>query len=272
MPRFIGTNINLPMITSDLLNLGLIGLALGLSLPLVGVFVILRREALISDAFSHVLLLGIALSLTFKINLILGIFAFAIIAGLLINLVRNKSSLSVDAVVGIFFTTSLALGSLMISSEELLESFLGDITKITQVDVTLSAGLAFFLIVALLVKFREFTFTSFAPDLAQVDGLKVKRYELAFTLILALAVAMGIKLVGTLLISALIIVPAATAKIFSLQIRTMAIWSMFFGLLAMLAGLFVSGTLGSPPGPTIILLSSTVFFLVLILHSLFKRG
>lgn len=271
MPRFISTDTSPQMITSDLLNLGFIGLALGLSLPLVGVFVILRKEALVSDAFSHVLLLGIALSLTFKINLLLGIFVFAVIAGLLINLVRNKSSLGVDAVVGIFFTTSLALGSLMISSEELLESLLGNIEKIGQVDVWLSVGLAVFLIITLLAKFREFAFTSFAPDLAQVDGLKVKRYELAFTLILALAVAMGIKLVGALLISALIIVPAATAKIFSLQIRTMAIWSMFFGLLAMLAGLFMSNTLGFPPGPTVILLSSTVFFLVLVLHSLFKR-
>ena len=172
--------------------------------------------------------------------------------------------------VGLFFTASLALGSLLIPSEELLETFLGDLEKIRWTDVAVSAALAGLIIITLLGRFREFAFAAFAPDLAQVDRLKVKKYELAFMLILALGVAIGIKLIGTLLVSALIIVPAATAKIFSTQIRALAVWSMLLGLASTLVGLIYSIKLNSPPGPTIILAGSVLFFLAFILHSLFK--
>lgn len=259
---------------SDLLNNLypiLISLSLGLSLPLIGVFVILRREALLSDALAHVILLGIALAVTFKINVLVGILAFAVLAGLAINAVKNKANLGLDAIVGVFFTTSLALGSLLISSEELLEAFLGDLEKITRGDIVLSTILAVVIVATLIVRFREFAFVSFAPDLAKVDKLNVKRYELLFMLLLSLGVAMGIKLVGTLLISALVIIPAATAKIFSFQIRAMAIWSMAFGLASVLLGLAAVNFLTSPPGPTIILVSSAIFFLVFVISSIFSN-
>ena len=256
---------------AEIINLILLSLSLGITLPLIGVFTVLRKEALLSDALAHVILLGIALSIIFKINILLGIFAFSILAGLAIYLVKNKSSLELDAVVGVFFTTALTLGALLISSEELLESFLGNLEKITRPDVIISTVLAAVLIFALFYKFKEFASASFAPDLAQVDGLKVQRYELFFMLMLALAVAMGIKLVGTLLISALIIVPAATAKIFTMQLRTMALWSVIFGVAAVFAGLTATLYWGTPPGPTIILSGSGLFFLTLIGHLLFKK-
>lgn len=258
------------MILFNNLNLILLSLALGLSLPLIGVFVVLRKEALLSDALAHVILLGIALSLVFKVNVALGIFLFSIIAAFAIHSVKNKANLSLDAIIGVFFTTALAIASLLIPSEELLESFLGNFNKISRIDVGLSLLLAGLIIAALLLKFREFAYASFAPDLAQVDKLKVKKYELAFILILALGVAMGIKLVGTLLISALIIIPAATAKIFSFQIRAMALWSMMFGLIAVLTGLFAAKIFNLPSGPAMTLTGSVLFFAIFILHSLFK--
>ncbi|MBI4118856.1 MAG: metal ABC transporter permease [Parcubacteria group bacterium] len=239
-------------------------------MPLIGVFAILRREALLSDALAHVILLGIALAITFKINVMVGILVFAGLAGLAIYAVKNRGNLGLDAIVGVFFTTSLALGSLLIEGEELLEAFLGDLEKITRGDVILSVILAAVIVATLIAKFREFAFISFAPDLAKVDKLNVKKYELFFVLLLSLGVAMGIQLVGTLLISALVIIPAATAKIFSFQIRAMAAWSMVFGLTTVLAGLAVVNFLGSPPGPTIILVSSAIFFLIFLLHSIFK--
>lgn len=248
----------------------LISLSLGLSLPLIGVFVILRREALLSDAMAHVILLGIALAITLKINIFLGILVFAVLAGLAIHAVKGRANLGLDAIVGVFFTTSLALGTLLIEEHELLEAFLGNLGKISRGDVILSTGLATIIVITLIAKFREFAFVSFAPDLAQVDKLNVKKYELLFVLLLAMGVAMGIQLVGTLLISALIIIPAATAKIFSFQIRTMAGWSMIFGLLSVLLGLVATSFLASPPGPTIILVSSAIFFFTFIIHSLFK--
>ncbi|MBI4120618.1 MAG: metal ABC transporter permease [Parcubacteria group bacterium] len=258
------------MTITDNLGLIVLALSLGLSLPLIGVFVILRKQALLSDALAHVLLLGIALSLVLKINTAAGLFVFAMAAAVAIFFVKDKSRVNLDAVVGVFFTTSLALGSLLIPSEELLETFLGNLEKIGWTDVAVSAALAGLIIITLLGRFREFAFAAFAPDLAQVDRLKVKKYELAFMLILALGVAIGIKLIGTLLVSALIIVPAATAKIFSLQIRSMAVWSMLLGLASALIGLVYSIKLDSPPGPTIILAGSALFFLTFILHSLFK--
>ena len=246
------------------------GLALGLSLPLIGVFVVLRKEALLSDALSHVILLGIALAVVFKINITLGIFSFALLAALGIYYIKNKAGLGLDTIVGVFFTTALAVASLIIPSEGLLESFLGDLGKITKGDVIISFILALAIILTLLIRFREFAFTAFAPDLAQVDKLDVKKYELIFTLILALGVAIGIKLAGALLISALIIIPAATAKIFSLQIRSMTIWSMALGLVAVFTGLAGTIFLNYPSGPAIILVSSAMFFLTFLFQAILK--
>ena len=259
------------MIISDNLFLFLISFALGLSLPLIGVFVILRKEALLSDALAHTLLLGIALSVVFKLNAMAGIFAFAILAGIGIFLVKEKADLGTDAIVGVFFTTSLAIGSILISSEDLLEAFLGNLENITKGDVIVSIAMAVLIIGVLLFKFREFAFSSFSPDLAKVDKLNVRKYELLFVLLLSLGVAMGIKLVGTLLISALIIVPAATAKIFSVQIRSMALWSMLFGLISVFGGLVASSAFESPTGPTIILFGSSIFFLVFTFNSLLRQ-
>jgi zinc transport system permease protein len=255
----------------DNIFLILISLSLGLSLPLIGVFVILRKEALLSDALAHTLLLGIALSITFKINALAGILAFAVLAGIGIFLIKEKANLGTDAIVGVFFTTSLAIGSLLISSEELLEAFLGNLGNITKGDVIVSVIMAILIVGILLFKFREFAFSSFSPDLAKVDKLDVKKYELLFILILALGVAMGIKLVGTLLISALIIVPAATAKIFSIQIRSMALWSMLFGIISVFGGLVASSAFKSSTGPTIILFGSSIFFLVFAFNSLLRQ-
>lgn len=249
----------------------LISLSLGFSLPLIGVFVILRKEALLSDALAHTLLLGIALSIVLKINALAGIFAFSVLAGTGMFWVREKANLGMDAVVGVFFTTSLAIGSLLISSEELLETFLGNLESITKGDVVASAAMSVLIVGTLLFKFREFAFSSFSPDLAKVDKINVRKYELLFILILSLGVAMGIKLVGTLLISALIIVPAATAKIFTVQIRSMALWSMLFGLIFVFGGIVASSAFKSPAGPTIILFGSAVFFLVFAFSSLLRQ-
>ncbi len=258
------------MITANIFLI-LISLALGLSLPLIGTFVILRREALLADALSHVILLGIALAVVFKINVLFGILAFALLAATGLYFIRNKSALTSDAVVGVFFTTSLAIASLLIPSEGLLEAFLGDLSQISRGDVIVSLFLAATVVIILLAKFREFAFVSFAPDLAWVDKLNTKKYEFAFVLLLALGVATGIQLVGALLVSALIIIPAATAKIFSRQIRSMAIGSMAFGLLTVLAGLVITSAKSWQPGPTIILTGSVIFFLVFLANSIFKK-
>lgn len=258
------------MIIVDNLFLILISLALGLALPLIGVFVILRREALLSDALAHVLLLGIALALFFKTNVWVGILAFALLAALGIYFVKKKTVLGMDTVVGVFFTTSLAIGSLMMEEHDLLEAFLGNLEKLTRGDVLISLGLAAVIIIALVVKFRDFAYAAFAPDLAVVDKINIKKYELAFVLLLALGVAIGIKLVGTLLISALIIIPAATAKIFSLQIRSMAVWSMVLGVIAVLGGLAVATYTARPPGPVIILAGAAIFLVVFIANSVSK--
>lgn len=255
-------NISLPLL--------LLAVSLGLTLPLIGVFVILRRMALLSDALAHVILLGIALAIVLKINIILGIIVFSFLAGLAIFFVREKTKLNLDAVVGVFFTTALALAALLIPSEELLETFLGNLENIGILDVGLALVLAILIIFSLLARFREFAFVSFAPDLAHVSKLNVRKFEFLFLIILSLGIAMGIKLVGTLLISALVIVPAATAKIFSFKIRTMTIWSMVLGLTATLVGLLLAVNFNFPSGPTITLVASAMFLLIFISHSVFK--
>ena len=238
-----------------------------MSAGLLGSFVILKRMALVGDALSHVALPGMALGLLFNFNPFIGGFLtlFAAIIG--IWFLKYQTRLPIDTLVGIFFTASLALGVLLIPQQDLLEAMLGNIATLSLSESIISIVLSIILITALVAIRKKLIVNMLSEELAQSIGIKNKKIEFVYLLIFALAVALGIKFVGALLMGALVIIPAASAKNISKSFNGFMIWSVIFGIISAILGTYVSYALKVSPGP-IFIISATIIFII---SFLFKK-
>ncbi|MBI4119771.1 MAG: metal ABC transporter permease [Parcubacteria group bacterium] len=240
----------------------LIALAVGISSGAVGAFIILKRMALVGDALSHVALPGIALALIYSVDPFWGLLASLLAAAVLVWLLESRAKLPSEALVGILFTASLAIGILAIPNTELVESLFGEFPAFGPLT------LALFLITAAALTFitfcltKRFLFTVISPELAQVHGTG-KKYELILFVIFAATVALGIKLVGALLMGALTIIPASIAKNTTKSMKLYMPLAAVFGGAISVAGIFISNRFEFLPGPTIVLLGVALFFLSL---------
>lgn len=240
----------------------LIALAIGISSGLIGAFVILKRMALVGDALSHVALPGIALALFYRIDPLVGVLAFVSLAAFLVWRLEEKTNLSPEALVGIIFTVSLAIGILTIPDTEVLEALFGAFPLLTPFQLTLFLGTAFFLILLTFFFTKRFLFSVISPELSRMYN-KGRAYDLLFFLIFTTTVALGIKLVGTLLMGALTIIPASAAKNISQSMKGYLLIAAGLGGFETLAGIFIARNFNILPGPTIILLGGMLFLLSL---------
>lgn len=242
----------------------LVGLFVGGAAGLLGSFMVLKRMSLVGDALTHVALPGVALGLLFGFNPFFGAFGFLALAVLAIWKIGETTKLPTETIVGIFFALSLAAGILLTPKLELLEALFGDISK-TQIFDALFAilgSLAVFLITAKI--YKKFMLAVISEDVAKSAGVSVEKINLLFLILVALVVALGVKVVGTLLMGALVIIPAASAKNFSGKMQSYISLSVIFGIFSVGAGLFLAKILNLPPGPMVVL-ASIVPFLVSLL-------
>lgn len=239
------------------------GLAAAVAASLLGVFVILRRMALVSDALSHVALPGLGLALLWHRDPFIGALVFLLVAVWIVYVLEHRTRLAAESIVGVLFTTALALGALVTPSESLLEGLFGDIGKVHPSDAWVALGGSALVVLTLLALFRPIARTTLAPDLARSEGVPVRLAEGAYLVLLALTVAIGIKVIGTLLMGALIILPAATAKNLSGDLRSMVGVSVSVGVLATAAGLALAALRHWPPGPPVVLTSAFIFLVTL---------
>ena len=249
----------------------IVGIFISAAAGLLGVFAILKRMSLVGDALSHVALPGIALALYFKINPFLGALAFLFLSIIGIWLLEYRSKISVDTIVGVFFTTSLALGAIFIPDLELIEALFGDISKVTTADVILSVVFSLFLIFSLLAIYRKLALHMVSQDLAHSIGINSRRLEFIYLLLFALGVALGIKFVGALLMGALIIIPAASAKNVARGLGEFMAGSIFFGVLSAVSGIYLSTLYDYSSGPLFILTGTVIFILSLIWRGIFRN-
>ncbi|HTS51632.1 MAG TPA: metal ABC transporter permease [Bryobacteraceae bacterium] len=239
-----------------------IALLVGIASGSVGPFILLRRMALVGDALSHVALPGIALALIYGLDPFYGVVVFLIAAAFLIFWLEGRSRIPPDAIVGLLFTASLAIGILIIPNGDIIESLFGAFPVLS-----LPYLLAILLIAAVLsalcfILARRFLFLIVSPDLAKVHGID-RRYDLALLLVFSMIVALGIKLVGTLLMGALTIIPASIAKNLSRSMRHYVISSAILGGAISVAGVWMAETFRFLPGPAIVLLGVALFLLSL---------
>jgi len=237
---------------------------------LLGSFAVLKRMALVGDALSHVALPGLGIALLLNINPFIGALAFLLVAVLGIWAVQNKSTLPIDTIVGVFFTSSLALGALITPEHELLEALFGNILDLGWMESIVTIIISIILIVVVLKIYKTITLNMISPEIAHSVGINTRLIDLFYLLIFAVSVAQGIRFVGALMMGSLIIVPAATAKNISTSIVGYMKWSMAFGVAAAVFGIITSRIAGLPPGPVFILICS-LFFIATFIISILKK-
>lgn len=242
----------------------LAGILVALTAGSVGVFVVLRRMSFFGDAVGHFAFTGIALGFLLEVDPILAAVVFSVLIALGIGYLENHSSLSSDTTIGIFFSGAAAFGIFLIGllrgyRADLFQYLFGDILAITQQDIIIAAILTVIVLVVMVVAWRPLVALTFNRDLAKVSGRRVEAWEYLFLVVLAIVTAVSLKIIGILLVSALLIVPAAAAKNIARNLRELACLTLIISVLSVVLGLFGSYALNTASGPTIILTSLTFF-------------
>lgn len=239
-----------------------IAVLVGIASGSVGPFILLRRMALVGDALSHVALPGIALALLYGFDPFYGVIVFLALASLVIYWLEGNSRVPPDTIVGLLFTASLAVGILIIPKGDIIDSLFGAFPELSLPFLLGILTAAAVLSVLCFVLARRFLFRIVSPDLGEIHGVG-RKYDLALLLIFALIVALGIKLVGTLLMGALTIIPAAVAKTVCHGMRSFVVVSAALGGVIAVGGMWLADTFNLLPGPSIVLFGVALFVLSL---------
>jgi len=268
--------INEWIISMNYLWLALLG-ALGIALMAgpFGAFMVWRRLAYFGDTLAHSGLLGVTLALILHINVSVGICAVALCVALLLLGLQSRWLLASDTVLGLLSHALLALGLLLLAVFEAIQvdvlGFLyGDILAIGMQDLATiygGGGLALLLLMRLWPSLLQITVHR---ELAEVEGVRVHHIEAAYLLLLALIVAIAIKLVGILLITGLLLIPAAAARPWSKTPEQMALFSSMIGASAVIVGMVGSHYKDLPTGPLIVVVAALFFVLSTAISSLYK--
>jgi zinc transport system permease protein len=232
----------------------------------MGVQVVNFRMAFFSDAISHTAFAGVALGLILGLDARIAMVGFAVLVGLGIVAAGRRSSLSIDVIIGVFFSASIAFGLAMISRERSLardvQRFLyGDILTIGDVDILLLAGLFAVLMVFQALGYNRLVYVGLSAPLASAHRVRVRAYQFAFAMLLSLVVIFSVWAVGVLLVTALLIVPAAAARNLARSAGGMFWWALVVALTSAVAGLIISAQdwARTATGATIVLCASVWF-------------
>ncbi len=234
---------------------------------LIGSLLILKRMTLIADALAHIALPGIALGVIFHFEPLLGGLIFLLVAVILIWQIENKTKLAFESITGVLFTTALAVGTLLIPETEILETFFGSLEKITLEESLILLSLALIISILYLYFLKPLILISIAPDLSIASKIPYLKIKLLLLFLVALTIAIGIKFVGILLISALSIIPAATARNLAKNFKTFLCLSVIIALISLLSALIFNQFKEINPGIITVIVSAVLFFLSLF----FKR-
>lgn len=229
-----------------------------------GCFVIWRRMAYFGDTMAHSALLGITLSLIFEVHSGIGVFVVAGALALALVFLQQCADLPTDTLLGILSHSTLALGLIAIglmarNQVDLLGYLFGDVLAVNQQDLLIIwiGGSIALLILALI--WRPLLAGTVNEELARAEEQQPQRVQLIYLLLLAAVIAMAIKIVGILLITALLVIPAATARRFSPSPESMAVIASVLGVLSVVAGLSASLSFDTAAGPSIVVASLLVF-------------
>ena len=229
----------------------------------VGCFIILRGMSLMGDAISHAVLPGVAISYILGINFFVGAIIFGLLSSIIITFIKNNSIIKGDTAIGITFSSFLALGVILIgvanSSTDLFHILFGNILAVQDIDKWLTIGVSIAVLVVIVLFFKELLITSFDPLMAKAIGMKVNFYHYLLMVLLTLVSVTAMQSVGTILIVAMLITPAATAYLYTNSLRKMIILSSSLGAVSSILGLFIGYSFNIAVGSSIVITSAIIF-------------
>ena len=236
----------------------------------LGCFVIWRRMAYFGDTIAHSALLGVALAFLLEVDVMLGVFVMSVMVALALLVLQRLGTLSSDTILGILSHSALALGIVIISlmtwlRVDLKAYLLGDILSVSRLDIAIIYAGGAVVLALLAAVWRPLLAATASFDLARSEGMRPERARLVFMLLIAAAIAITMKIMGILLITALLIIPAATARRFCATPEQMALAAAAAGAAAVVAGLYGSLQFNTPSGPSIVAAAMLIFVLSLAL-------
>lgn len=234
----------------------------------LGAFIVWRRMAYFGDTLAHSSLLGVALALLLSISPTISVIVSCLVLALILVVLQQQQTLASDTVLGILSHTSLAAGLVAIAlmpdvNVDLLSLLFGDLLTVNINDIITIYSISALAMLLLIKLWKPLLAITIHEELAKVEGIPVKAIRTAFMLIIALEIALAMKVVGVLLITALLVIPAATARRFATTPEQMAIFASLIGCLAVILGLTISWFLDTPAGPSIVLCAGILFLLSL---------
>lgn len=240
------------------------GIGVALVAGPLGCFIIWRRLAYFGDTLSHSALLGVALALLFELNITFAVFAISVIVSLLLMLLQRRASLSSDALLGLLAHSALAVGLVVLAfmswvRVDLMGFLFGDILAITPLDLAIIWGGGVVVLAVLVRIWRPLFAATVNYELATAEGARPDLANIVFMILMAAVIAVSMKIVGVLLITALLIIPAATARRFATSPELMAVIAAIVGVGSVWLGLLGSLEWDTPAGPSIVVAALVCF-------------
>ena len=238
-------------------------IVIGIVSGAVGCFIIFRGMSLMGDAISHAVLPGVALSFILGINFFVGAIVFGLFASMIITFIRGNSIIKGDTAIGITFSSFLALGVILIglarSSTDLFHILFGNILAVQDSDKWITIWVSVVVLIVIILFFKELLITSFDPQMAKAMGMKVNFYHYLLMILLTLVSVTAMQSVGTILIVAMLITPAATAYLYVNSLKSMILLSSTLGAVTSVLGLFLGTSFNVAAGSSIVLTSAVIF-------------
>lgn len=235
------------------------GVLIGITAPLMGIFLVLRRLSMIGDTLAHVSFAGVALGFLINIYPVAVGLIFALIASFAIEKLRKAYKTYAELSIAIIMSGGVALAAFLFTlgkgfNMNVTSYLFGSILTLDSTDLWLVLGVTVVVAVVMLLQLKEIFLIAFDEDAAWVSGLPVRFYNILITVLTALVISVAIKIVGALLVSALLTIPAASSLVVAKSFRHAVIVSVLFSETAVIGGLSAAGIWNLAPGATVVLL------------------
>lgn len=245
-----------------------LALFFSLAAGLVGCIALMKRMLLAGDVISHLALPGLGLAFAFKLNPVMGGAVTLFLGTFLVWQLQRKTGLATEAAIGVIFAAALAIGAAITPSEDLAESLFGRLDRISLNGFLLGLAAVLFVVFSIFLLKDELSLSIFSTDLAAATGVNISRLDLYFLLLFSLTVLVGLRFMGALLASALIIMPSATARQLTNRMANFFLLAVAASLVSVAAGFLLNAFVFkfSTAGPTIAILAAVLFSLSLLVR------
>ncbi|ADG92344.1 ABC-3 protein [Arcobacter nitrofigilis DSM 7299] len=253
------------------------GIFIAILAPTLGTFVVVRRYSMLSDSLAHISLLGVALGFLFSISTTFSAIIIALLASLFIEYLRKNHNIYSDSILSIFLSSALALAIIIVSISNsfnvaLFSYLFGSIVAVSKEDIWTICIFGVLSALFIINNYQKLLFVAFDEEVAKASGINVSFLNYMLVSLVAITVGLSIKIIGVLLIGALMIMPVISAMQFEKSFFITCLLAVSFAVLAVIVGLFVSFYISLPSGATIVVVSLILFILSLMLKINKKRA